>query len=318
MSAYDIALGYAERQHGVVSRRQLSACGIPSSTIASQVGSGRLIRVFPGVYAVGRGQLSWNGMWAAASLAAGNGSVLGFRSAATLWGFLDHRRTIEVVRPGGGSGFRSQVGIEGDDRRLTMHVRRAGDLIESDLTYRNGLAVTTVARTLLDLAGSLPEKGFARAFMEADRLGLLVEPQLLELVPRSRGRKGGAGFRHRVESRVPEVRLARSSLEAIFLDLTREFGLPTPEVNQIVAGHEVDFVWRSQRIVAELDGYAYHRGREAWERDVRRENELIVAGWEVYRFTWRMVNGSPEEVADAVRAAIDRGDSRQPRARQVL
>jgi hypothetical protein len=306
VNAYATALKFADRQHGVVSRRQLVGSAVPGSTIASQVAAGRLFPVFPGVYAVGRGHVSWNGMWHAGVLASGEGAALAFRTAATAWGFLDYRRSIEMLRTKKSSSFRSRVGIEGDRRRVFTLVRRTKDLPDTDISHFHGIPVTSVARTLSDLAALLGAKPFDRAVLEADRLGLIIDAELAAMVARSRGRTGSRMFRDRVVRRFPDVARTRSVLEAIFFDLISDYGLPAPEVNGEVRGFTVDFVWRSARVIVELDGYEFHRGREAWERDLRRQNELENAGWTVCRFTWAMVNDSPALVAETLNRALAR------------
>lgn len=301
----EIALEYAGRQHGVVSRRQLMGSGVPSSTIADRKAGGSLFTVYPGVYAVGRPKLSWNGLLKASLMAAGESSVLGFRTAATVWGFMDFRRTVEVVRHKEATNSRAQQRVEDDGRTVSLHVRRTGYLPESDVTFREGLAITSVSRTLLDLASALSAKSFERAFLEADRLGLIADEELLALVPRSRGRKGGSVYRNQADRRLPEVHRARSLLEAIFLRLAEESGLPMPEVNQTVSGYEVDFLWREAGVIVELDGYEYHRGEEAWHRDIDRSNTLTLDRWRVRRFTWDMVNNRPDWVCEVIRHAFE-------------
>lgn len=299
-----ICTGLADRQHGVVSRRQLIDRGVAESTIGSRAGSGYLHAIFPGVYAVGRRHVSWFGMWLAATMVTGEGAAIGFRSAATMWGFMEHRRTVEVLRIQRSAGHRSQVGIEGDHRRISTHARRTGLLPETQVAFLHGIRVTTVERTLLDLAGSLPRGSFERAFIEADRLGLLRDDRLRSLIPQSHGRRGGATYRSQVERRVPDIGGFRSVFEVLFRDLIRAHRLPEPEINQVVCGFEVDFVWRRSRVVVELDGRAFHRGRELWERDLDRSNRLRADGWRLYRFTWRMVKDSPESVVEMLRGAM--------------
>lgn len=307
----EIAVEYAARQHGVVGRRQLVRSGIPSSTIARRIRTGYLFPVYPGVYAVGRHRLSWHGILSASLLAAGDGAVLGFRTAATVWGFMDFRRTVEMLRPKEAKGGRAREQMEEDGRRVSIHIRRTSRLPDSDIAVRNGFVVTTVSRTLLDLAAVLHSRQFERVFLEADRLGLITDRELLDLVPRSHGRKGGRAFRERADARLPDVHRARSVLEAIFLRLARDSGLPMPEVNRTVSGYEVDFLWREARVIVELDGYEFHRGREAWERDVERTNHLAVDGWDVRRFTWGMVNDQPEWVAKSVQQALATGSTHE-------
>ena len=107
-----------------------------------------------------------------------------------------------------------------------------------------------------------------------------------------------------VERRVPGVDKAESLLEAIVLDLCRDGRIPSPATNQTTGAHRPDFKWPDHRVVVEADGYEFHRGREAFERDVLRANRLRAEGWTVLRFTWRMANEDPEEVARIIRETL--------------
>lgn len=103
-----------------------------------------------------------------------------------------------------------------------------------------------------------------------------------------------------VEARSPGIKRARSLLEGIYLDLVERGVVPPAELNVDVLGHEADLVWRLQGVVVELDGYEFHRGREAFEADAMRNNRMRAEGWSVLRITWRMLNGSPREVAGLI------------------
>ena len=112
-----------------------------------------------------------------------------------------------------------------------------------------------------------------------------------------------------VEARIPDIGRAHSVLEAIYLDLHQQGLVPVAEVNEEVLGREADLVWRGESIVVELDGYEFHRGREAFERDAARGNQLRAAGWTLLRFTWRMLNERPEEAAAYIRGALNANQS---------
>jgi very-short-patch-repair endonuclease len=93
-----------------------------------------------------------------------------------------------------------------------------------------------------------------------------------------------------------EPALTRSQAERGLLELIRAARLPRPETNVRVERHEVDFLWRAARLVAEVDGYAFHGTRGAFERDRRRDADLQAAGWRVLRITWRRLAEEPEAV----------------------
>jgi len=156
--------GVAAAQHGVVSVQQLYVAGLSSSAIGDRVAAGRLHRVHRGVYAVGHARLSDEGRWMAAVLACGYRTLLSHRSAAELWGMLrrsrQRDRTIDVTVPG-----------EGRNRR-GIRVHRSTALSPADSTRRDGIPVTSPARTLADLRRSLPSPVFDRALREAEFLKL--------------------------------------------------------------------------------------------------------------------------------------------------
>ena len=187
---------------------------------------------------------------------------------------------------------------------MPLVARRTRHLPVRDLAVIRGIPVTSVARTLLDLAAVLSETALRRAFIEADRLGLIVDEDLRDCSSRTRGHRGAGAFLRLASSRLPEASRLRSVLEGMFLELCREYRIELPEVNVMVGGFEVDCVWRSSRLVVELDGYRYHAGQEKFESDADRISELRANGWSTMRITWRMVDERPEAVAARVKRAL--------------
>lgn len=256
----------AERQHGVVARRQLLAIGLSADAIDRRLALGRLHAVHRGVFAVGHTVLSREGRWLAAVLAAGDGAVLSHQSAAALWGMRPTTRPrIDVTTP--------------RRRRSNARVQAHHAALEAEeVALRDGIPVTSPTRTLADLAAVLPEHRLERAVNEAERLRLDVD---LGRYPRLGGLVG----------RPPAW--TRSELEARFLSLLDDHGLARPEVNVPldVGGRllEVDCVWRGPRLIVELDGYESHGTRAAFERDRARDRRLVADGWRVARITWRQI-----------------------------
>lgn len=292
-----VALGLSAGQYGVVSRQQLLLRGIPARTITFEIAASRLFPVFPGVYVVGRPQLSREGALKAALLASGEGAVLSARTAAAIWGFLDHRGPIELVRDRRGGRQRARIRVDGEGWWPHLVIHRTRELPSADVTTNRGLTLTLPARTLRDCAACLPEQRFRWAFMEADRLGLLNDDELSRCAGFGQGRKRSALFRELVERRIPGIAEARSLLEAIVLDLVRRGDIPRPEVNRKTPAYRPDFRWPTSGLLVETGGYEFHRGREAFENDALRANRLRADGWTVLRFTWRMLTERPDEVA---------------------
>jgi very-short-patch-repair endonuclease len=286
----------AARQHGVISRRQLLALGLGSAAIHYRVQLGRLHRVHRGVYAVGHRLLSTRGAWMAAVLAAGDGAVLSHRSAAALHQIrATSRSAVDVTRPTSGG------------RRRGIDIHRAR-LTRAEKMEIDGIPVTTVARTLLDLCDVLPQAAVHRAFNEAEYLGLLDVTALSAVLTNHNGRTGTGALRQLVTDPSPPKGRARSNLERTMLTLCKRARIPAPEVNRHVhAGdrlEEVDFLWRDNRLIVEVDGWAGHRTRKAFERDRRKDAALTVAGYRVVRFTWRQLTETPDLVVHTLRALL--------------
>jgi very-short-patch-repair endonuclease len=247
------------------------------------------------VYAVGHARLTVRGRWMAAVLACGDDALLSHRSAAALWGMAQaHARQIDVTSVG-----RSRAGPRG----ITLH--RSRSVHDDDRTVSEGIRVTSIARTLLDLAEVVSPRKLERAIEEGERLRLLDLRALTRLCARSRGRHGVAPLRALLEKLEPPPE-TRSELERLFIQLCRDSGLPRPAVNVSLAGYEVDAHWPGSRLVVELDGYAFHRTRAAFERDRARDARLQLAGYQVLRVTSRRLLGEPRELAAAIRSMLAR------------
>lgn len=216
--------------------------------------------------------------------------MLSHLSAAALWRLIDvPTRPVDVTSV---HGRRGRQGIR-------LH-RSAPHPLER--TARYGIPVTSVAQTLVDLAAQAPEKTITRAFEEADRLGLLRSDALGRACARNRGRPGLVTIRELMVGQ--RLGATRSPLEDLFGSLCRKHQLPLPAVNARLLGFEVDALWAQQRLVAELDGFAFHRHRAAFERDRARDVALQTAGYRVVRLTHRRLEREPDEVAAQLRALL--------------
>lgn len=280
----------ARRQHGVVSRGQLLALGLGRGAIDSRLRSGRLHGIHRGVYAVGHASLSRRGIYLAAVLAYGEGAVLSHLSAAALWKLIDPMPfPVDVTSQHGHAGRRG----------IRLH---RGVVPAEERTARYGIPVTSVTRTLLDVAEIDSAGALRRAFEEADRRDLLRRDALEKTCRRGEGRHGLAAIRPL--TRETRSGFTRSALEDMFVALCRRHRLPTPAINARLFGFEVDALWERQRLVAELDGFAFHSHRAAFERDRTRDAALQAAGYRVVRFTYRRLEKEPDAVAGQLRALL--------------
>jgi very-short-patch-repair endonuclease len=282
----------AERQHSVVSRRQLMRLGLGRRAIGHRMECGRLHPLHRGVYAVGHPHPSREGRWLAAVLAGGEGAVLSHHSAAALWGIRPTSRTlIDVSRPYGG---RSTARIE-------FH---RSSVPPDERTVKDGIPVTTVARTLFDLAAEIQARGVERAINEAEILHLWDEVGLDHLLTRYPRRPGARTIRMALAGRAAGATRTRTELEERFLSLLAREALPRPEVNASLNGYEVDFLWRERGLAVEVDGRDVHATAAAFERDRERDRVLQAAGWRVIRITWRQLERTPTDVAADLRRLL--------------
>ncbi|MBM3667170.1 MAG: type IV toxin-antitoxin system AbiEi family antitoxin domain-containing protein [Actinobacteria bacterium] len=261
----------AGRSHGVATRRELLAAGISGGQVDRGLAAGRLIAVHRGVYRVGHAAPSREATYLAAVRACGEGALLAGRPAAHLWMLIRGSPPPPEVRA---PTERRVAGV------LARRERRGA--LPRDATTRLGIPVTTVPRTIVDLAASLPESALARAFHEAGVQHSTTPTHVEAVLARRPSSPGAAALRRVIHGDVP---VALSALEARFLGRLREAGLPLPETNVVAGGRRVDCRWPERRLAVELDGYRYHRSRHAWEQDRQREREARSRGDEFRRYT---------------------------------
>jgi len=287
----------AATQHGIVTREQLLIAGVGRGATDHRVACGRLHPVHRGIYLVGHAVAPPLAPEVAAVYACGTGAVLSHRSAAWLWGLAPRPRgPVEVTVPGR------------DGRRPGVRVHRARRLEPADRTTRESIPVTAPARTLLDLAEVASARELERAMDGAESRRLVRRRALEELMARTPGRRGARALAALL-AREGGPTLTRSEAEERMLALVRTARLPRPRVNARLGRHEVDLLWKAQRLVVEVDGYAFHSSPAAFERDRLRDAELNAAGWGVMRITWRQLTGEPEAVVARLAAALARGSA---------
>jgi hypothetical protein len=277
----------------VVAHRQLVRLGLGRGGIRHRIQAGRLHRIHVGVYAVGHPVVSVHGRWMAAVLASGSTSVLSHRDAAALWGIRPSSRyAIDVTAP---------CGSRADRPWIDVHRTRRLDPEERDLA--DGIPVTTMARTLLDLAEVVSRGDLARAIEASERLRLFDLRGIEDVIARSPGRRGLRPLRRALDAYRPSP-FTRSRLERRFVDVCREAGLPPPAVNVPVAGIEVDMLWEHARLVVELDSRTFHDTAAAFEADRIRDATLQLAGYRVVRVTYRRLLREPEAIVHTIRLLL--------------
>ena len=232
----------ATEQHGIVTTRQLRGIGYSRSSASKAAGVGRLHRLQRGVYAVGHRDLSWQSHCLAAVFACVP-AVASHTSAAYLWGLL--RTSPSAIHLTAPTRRHAKAGYTGHFAVLTDADR---DLVE-------GIPVTSVARTLLDLAAMFTAPRLERMLERAEELRLFDLGPIDELLARAGSHPGRGKLRRALEIYRPAVVFARSDLENRFLALVKKAGLPPPSLNFNVAGFELDTFWERERFAVELDVY---------------------------------------------------------------
>jgi hypothetical protein len=275
----DVAVAeLAERQFGVVSLAQLRALGLGSRAVQQRASVGRLRRLHRGVYAVGHRVLRREGRWLAAVLACGEGAVLSHRSAAAHWELLGSAAAkIDVTAPV------TRAGLPG------IRLHRSRSLDARDTTHHEGIPITTVPRTLLDLAATVQPHRLERALAQAERLQLYDHRAIQSVLARANGHRGTGALATATAREDPKW--TASEFEAWFLTVIREAGLPEPMVNSSLTAPDhprldPDFCWPTHHLIVETDGWETHRTRAAFQADRRRDAALQADGWRVVRFTW--------------------------------
>jgi hypothetical protein len=273
----------AAEQHGVISTRQLRACGLGSTEVSRRVRGGRLHRVHRGVYAVGHPALTLTGRFVAAVHACGNAASLSHFACGAYWEFMrweDRLIDVTVI----GTTTRRVPGVR---------VHRSRSLDERDILRRDGMRVTSPARTLLDLAAVLPPKALRRAARQAQAERRVNIRQLAEILERSNGHRG-----------VPALRAIIDDL----LDLLDRAKIERPEVNAPlhVGGRSItpDYLWRERRIAIEADSRRWHDDPLTHGNDTDKQAILEANDYRVLRITDHQIDNHPQQTLARIRAAL--------------
>jgi Transcriptional regulator, AbiEi antitoxin len=281
----EILARIARRQHGLVTRKQLLAAGISKEEIRRRIQKGALLVVHPGVYRVGHKAPSIEARYLAAVLACGDGAVLSGHAAAYLWGLIKGTAPPpEVTAP----KRRKVRGVR------TRHARRG----EIEATTWRGIPITTVPRTLVDLASLLQLEDLARACHEAGVLHRTTPRQVEKVLTKRPNTPGAKQLRKVMHG---DVHVTLSALERRFLERLDEANLPHPITNRPAGGRRVDCRWPQYNLTVELDSYRYHSSRHAWELDRRREREAHARGDDFRRYTHHDVFEDPQRMLAELR-----------------
>lgn len=274
---------------GLVTRKQLLAAGMSRTQIRRRLETRVLLLAYPGVYWIGHREQNSQARYRAAVLACGEGAVLSGRAAAHLWGILKGPAPMpEVLTP--------------TERRIKgIRTRRVRRIDPRYVGALRGIPITTVARTIVDLAAELTEDGLALVCHEAGVKYKTTPAQVDAVLARKPNAKGAAKLRLVMHG---DVRVALSKLERGFLALMRAERLPLPITNKIVSERRVDCRWPEQHVTVELDSYRFHNSRYSWEQGYEREREAYAREDAFRRYTWRDVFEDPERMLGELRGLL--------------
>lgn len=280
-------------RHHVITHAELRAAGLSDSTIDRRLRAGRLHRRHPKVYAVGRPDLPLDGVFLAAVLACGPRAVLSRLSALRkydLRGGGAHR--IDVTAP---RSIKPKPGIR-------LHRPRCLDAL--DTTHADGIPITTLAQTLLDVAAPAYRLDMGKLLHRAIVADVFDATAIWAVLARQPHHPGARRLDQALRAEAP---LTRSGLEDAALALFASCSVPPPECNAWISDGdklvEVDFLWREHRLIVEVDGSRYHRSRWRQRQDAAKTEALRAQGWTVHRFTDTEIAGTPAHIARTVLAA---------------
>lgn len=283
----------AARQYNVLSVEQLTSLGIGSGSIEKALENGRLRRLHRGVYAVGHTDLSPYGECLAAVLASGPDALLSHYSAAWLLGLLSTQPVpVHVTTP------------LPRKRRAGLVIHRSEMLTDGDLGIEKRIRVTSVPRTLLDLAPLVRFSQLRRALKRSEELKIFDLPAVLSVLDRNKGHRGNKPLRRALALYEPP-RFTRSQTEDYFVALVESAGLPRPATNWVEAGHEIDVYWPELRFGVEIDTFATHGTHQSFEDDRVRREDLKLAGIEMTQVTDKRLEREPLRVVERVARLLE-------------
>jgi very-short-patch-repair endonuclease len=243
----------------------------------------------------------------AAVLACGPDSFGSHETGGSLW---------TVVRPALGRATVHVTIVSADrGRRPGIHPHRVDVLAAEDRAVVDGVPVTAPARTLVDIASHVRIRVLEQALAEAERLGLADCDSVAAALKRAPRSRGATRLRLLI-AKEGGLTYTRSAAEELFMSLARKVDLPLPKTNVRVGDDEVDFLFRAEKVVVEIDGFAFHSSRRTFEDDRRRDARLAVLGFRVIRVTWRQLTNEPDAVL--VRLALILGAASPGRARSEI
>lgn len=290
-------------RYGVFTEAEALGSGLTKRALRRRITDGRFVVLHPGVYAYAGTILSWRAHLSAACLWSREG-IASHRSAAALFGFkgfLEQGRP-EITVTSCHLPPRSGILVHVTDR-----------LPPAQRATRLGVPVTCVERTFLDLCAVCPEQRVAIALDDALLKGLTTTERLDECLRMTarRGRRGCGRLRRLLKPRLDLTQVPNSAAETVLFEVLRQSGLPDPQLQHEIRDADgfvvarLDFAWPERKFAVEMDGYEFHWGRDAFERDRERLNRLTLLGWSILHATWREATRSPGRLLHRIHDAYE-------------
>jgi very-short-patch-repair endonuclease len=284
----------AGRQDNLITWEQLVRIGVGRRSVARRVESGRWQRVHKAVYLIGPAPPTLSAKARAAAFTCGEGAAVSHRTAAVVWRLLPvaPEPELHVIVAGRNPGVKPGI-----------HIHRVAELPPNEVARRDGIPLTTPARTICDLAATEPLRDVESALAEARIHRLATDRQINAVIQRAPTRAGALIVRRLLDAE-DDTGYTRSKAERILRDVIHAADLDRPLFNEPVLGYVVDALWPKQRLIVEVDGYTYHSHRAAFERDRRRDQQLVAAGYRVIRVTWIQLRDRPIAVITTIAQAL--------------
>jgi very-short-patch-repair endonuclease len=302
---------------GVIEDSRLVDLGLSRSMIETRVANGRLVRLFRLVYVLPGTRLSARGRWRASVSSVGGDACLSHGSALALHGLVRDGGPIHVVSRSGAcrvDGTRFRPADPSYDFVVEIHQTRR--LPDSHVCHPGGIRSTTVDRALLDFAAGATNLELVKALSQGEKERKIRWGALRGLTEKARGHKGVGKLRFEIERWDPAFSDAQSDPEIDFLFTLRREGLPMPMVNASIGRFVADFFWADLNLVAEMDPWGTHKGRETFRRDHRKSIELEAKGFRVIRFTWEDLYLHEDRMVHELRAIMEQQRSLATRPAQ--
>lgn len=292
------AMALAASNHGLIRLSEGESVGVSRRQLERMTQRGLLRHVYNNVWSVEGSPHTWHQRALGATWSTGCGALLSHRSASAIWG-LEEPRSVEVLVP-----------MSTGARPPGVRVHQTRFLTGADVDQRHGIPVTSIERTLVDMAAVFPLGRLARLLDAAVAGGLTTLDQVahrLVTMP-TRGRKGMPTLRLLLQERIGSGVADGNPFEGLMAGLIARSDLPSPVRQYMVCGSEsryyLDFAFPEHKVAIECDGLMGHGSPSAQCYDLRRQNEIIEDGWNLRRFSWSQVNTEPAQVLSIIRRAM--------------